>query len=203
MRILFTLLFFFSSQVCLADDVERFLDQLVTASRSLATVETSFQQEKQVPFLDFPLRASGKLCFSIADKQRPYIFWEYREPEKSGFLFENGAAKLWTGEGGERVARAQEKRFLLMMVEEMLQWISLDPVKLKKKYSLTLVAGQARCLRLTPHKANPFFSYADLCFRPSLMQLETLRFVGKEGEKTVLAFAEGGVNKALSADCRN
>jgi hypothetical protein len=78
--------------------------------RETRSLEAAFRQEKRIPFLDLPLMAEGKLCFHVPQSSSPYIFWEYRDPSRSGFQYEGDSILIWS-ESSQKMSRRRKKAF--------------------------------------------------------------------------------------------
>lgn len=183
-------------------DIDVLLRRAAEGMKSTAALESVFVQEKQIPFLDVPLMAEGKLCFRVPQGGLPFVFWEYRSPARSGFQYEGGQVSLWSGEGSGKVASPTEKAFLSAMVEQMLSWIAFDREALGKEYDLASVEGSESSLLLTPKNRHPVFSAIVLEFSRDFTTLQSIRMTGHQGDTTLLTFHPQSRNASLSGDCR-
>lgn len=183
-----------------AEDVDEIMQKAEEGLQKSALLEATFRQKTSLPFMDVPLESEGKFCFSIRDRQNPMIFWEYRKPDISGFLYENGKARLWNAQG-EHALDGREMRFLSGMTDQILQWISFDPQKLKKIYEVS-AGSSPDSLRFVPRGKSALFKAIELGFSASFDRLRQLRFIGPNDENTVITFNVQTMNRRLSEDCR-
>lgn len=183
-------------------DVDSLLRKAAEGMKSTFAFESSFVQEKLIPFLDVPLMAEGKLCFRVPQGGLPFVFWEYLSPARSGFQYEGGQVSLWSGEGSGKEASPTEKAFLNAMVEQMLSWIAFDREALGREYDLASVEGSEFSLLLTPKGRHPVFSAIVLEFSKDLTTLQSIRMTGHQGDTTLLSFHPQSRNASLSGDCR-
>ena len=170
--------------------------------KSTVSLEARFSQEKLIPFLDVPLISEGKLCFDISQVSSPFVFWEYRTPSRSGFLYENGDVCIWMRDDPAKDPAPSEKDFLNAMHREMLDWITFDHERIAKKYDLATRSVAERILILTPRKKHPLFKNIELKFSEDFSTLSRIKLTGHEEDVTVLTFHPQSINSSLSADCR-
>ncbi|MBQ4616128.1 MAG: outer membrane lipoprotein carrier protein LolA [Mailhella sp.] len=192
----------FAAPALAQDEIEELLRRAAEGMKSTVALEAAFVQEKQIPFLDVPLMAEGKLCFRVPQGEHPFVFWEYRSPARSGFQYEEGSVSLWSGEGEGKAASSTERAFLSAMVEQMLTWIAFDREALGKEYELASVERNAFSLLLTPKNRHPVFSSIVLEFSRDFTTLQSIRMTGHQGDTTLLSFHPQTRNASLSGDCR-
>ena len=196
------LLSLFAAPALAQGEVEELLRRAAEGMKSTVALEAAFVQEKQIPFLDVPLMAEGKLCFRVPQGEHPFVFWEYRSPARSGFQYEEGSVRLWSGEGEGKTASPTEKAFLNAMLEQMMSWIAFDRETLGKEYVLSSVAGNEFSLQLTPRASQSVFSSIILEFSRDFTTLQSIRMTGHQGDTTLLTFHPQTRNASLSGDCR-
>lgn len=183
------------------DTVATLLDRASQGMRGTRSLEAAFLQEKRIPFLDLPLMAEGKLCFHVPQSSSPYIFWEYRDPSRSGFQYEGDSILIWS-ERSQKDVPAAEKGFLKALVTQMLHWIAFDQEAIDKGYILAPVAGKARTVQLTPRKASSVFKTIELEFSEDFATLSRITMTGSQDDLTILTFQPLSINADLSDDCR-
>lgn len=183
------------------DTVETLLARASQGMRETHSLEAAFRQEKRIPFLDLPLMAKGKLCFHVPQSSSPYIFWEYRDPSRSGFQYEGDSILIWS-ESSQKDLPAAEKGFLKALVTQMLHWIAFDQEAIDKEYILASVAGKKRTVQLTPRKASPVFKTIELEFSEDFATLSRIIMTGPQEDLTILTFQPLSINADLSGDCR-
>ncbi|WP_418765223.1 LolA family protein [Mailhella sp.] len=181
-----------------AENVDALLEKASAGLSRTFALEARFHQRADFAFMDVPLESSGKLCFSLTERQK-IIFWEYREPERSGFRWVDGDVELWTGQDS-RPASDAEKRFLNGMTDQILQWISFDPRRLKKRYHVS-PGRMPLSLRFVPKEESALFSSIELTFSSDFSRIEELRFTGRQEDVTTIVFDAQRVNGELSEDC--
>ncbi|MDO5536952.1 MAG: outer membrane lipoprotein carrier protein LolA [Desulfovibrionaceae bacterium] len=164
------------------------------------SAEARFRQTSTFDFLDVPLTSSGRFCFSLENRKEPYVFWEYREPQRSGFALENDRAALWSGQDA-RAPSAAEKRMLDGMTAQILQWIAFDTESLRRQYEIRTGSSDLALL-FVPRGESRLFSSIELVFVPDFSAIAELRFSGTDGGRTVIAFDIERRNERLSGDCR-
>lgn len=189
-----------SLPVYAASDVDDLMDKAEKGLAKTPILEATFAQKTSMPFMDVDLNSSGKFCFSIEDRKNPSIYWEYREPDVSGFIYENGHARLWTAKSGHTLS-SQEMKLLGGMTDQILQWISFDPENLKKIYDVSHGDAQ-NSLLFIPREESHLFKGIQLTFSDNFDRLTQLRFLGQNGEKTDITFHIDSMNQPLSKDCR-
>lgn len=198
MRYLLAALFTLVGAVANAD-TGQLMNEVEQNLSKTSLLEAKFHQKTTLPFMEMALESDGKFCFDIRDRQKPMIFWEYQKPDISGFLYQNGQASFWTAEGG-RTLSDSEMGFLKGMTDQILQWISFDPSRLEKIYTVTQTGP--RSLRFEPREKSRLFAAIELALSEDLMKLDSLAFHGKNGEITTILFDVEDLNKPLSEACR-
>lgn len=201
MATLFILLSLFSHTIFAAEiDLDEFVAKAEQNLSQTNLLEARFGQMVSMPFIDIPLRSSGKFCFNISDKNSPMIFWEYQRPDISGFLYKNGKAEFWTSDKSHTLSES-EMGYLKSMTDQILQWINFDPTRLKKIY--TIQKGEKpRSLRFEPHVKSRLFAAIELVLSEDMRRLDELSFYGKKGEVTTITFNVQTENKPLSSECK-
>lgn len=181
-------------------ELDRFIGEAEQNLSKNSLLEATFKQTVTMPFIDVPLHSSGKFCFNISDRKKPAIFWEYQKPDISGFLYKDGKADFWTEDKTHALSES-EMGYLKSMTDQILQWISFDPARLKQIY--TIKAGSApRSLLFEPKEKSRLFDAIGLTLSPDLRRLDELSFYGKKGEVTTIKFDVQTENKPLSQECR-
>lgn len=150
--------------------------------------------------MDIPLNSDGKFCFDISDKKKPTIFWEYRNPDESGFLYQSGNVKFWNN-SGEHEASSKQMRILDGMTKQILQWINFNPEELKKIYNVS-VGKNPNSLYFVPKEKSRMFKAIELTFTPDYNRLSQLKFIGQNDEETAITFNVQHMNQPLSAECK-
>lgn len=193
----------FCASASAAESVDALLERAARGLAKTTTLEAGFSQRATFAFMDIPLESSGKLCFSLQDRRRPMIFWEYREPEISGFRYADGEAELWVGAPARQAAHqpaGAEKQMLAGISEQILQWVSFDPGQLKERYQI-LPGGSDHSLNFVPLRESPLFASVELTFSDDYERIAEICFSGKNGDATRLVFHAQSVNTTLSDDC--
>lgn len=194
------------------DDVTLLLEGVAAANHGLTSLETTFTQRKYLSFLDEPLDSSGVLCFSRpknAQTDTPSsipkgrIFWEYRSPELSGFVYENGQGSLWVRDRSTiRPMQETEAAVFKTMAAHIMAWLEVRPDALRKLYAMTRLQDDgAPGLRLVPRRRTGFFQTLEVRFTPDLRQVESLIFQEQNGDSTRLLFDKARINETRTPDC--
>lgn len=201
MRFLLSLVFWgFVTSASAAESVEDLLARAAQGLAKTTTLEAQFFQRTTFAFMDIPLESSGKFCFSLQDRRQPMIFWEYRAPEVSGFRYTEGEAQLWLGTPAHQASSA-EKRMLIGMTEQILQWISFDANQLKSRYHI-LPGSSDHSLKFVPLQESQLFTSVELTFSADYERIAEIGFTGKNDDATRITFNVQSINATLSDDCK-
>lgn len=184
----------------LAAPLDDFVRDAEKGLAKTSLLEARFNQTVSVPFMDAALKSSGKFCFDIRDKKAPEIFWEYLTPDVSGFLYKDGKASFWTKDDKKTLSES-EMGYLKSMTDQILQWISFDPERLRAVYNIS-EGQEPLSLRFEPKEKSRLFSAIVMRLSEDMTRLTRLVFEGRNGEATAIDFDVEAANKPLSEECR-
>lgn len=189
-------------------DAAILLREAAQRSRGLRQLVAEFTQEKKLSILAQPLASSGYMCMKrnadapAADggdgaSGADQVLWVYEKPTPSGFMQEGGTAWLWTGEQARRRrAQGAEAAALKAITTQIMAWVRIQPEELERLYSMERLpdtpdaAGSAPVLRLVPRQFGAFFAALEVTLAPDLRTMRQLRFEERNGDTTLLRFAD-------------
>lgn len=149
--------------------------------------------------MDVALESEGKFCFDISQNKNPMIFWEYRQPDISGFFLENGKAAFWTAKSGKTLSDSEMKS-LKGMTDQIIQWINFNPEQLLGIYNVTQLGP--RSLKFEPKEKSRLFKAIEFTLSEDMLTLDQLAFHGQNDEITTLKFNVEKLNQPLPPACR-
>lgn len=162
-------------------------------------LEARFHQKTTMPFMDVALESEGKFCFDINEPKNPVIFWEYQQPDISGFYLEKGKAAFWTAKSGKTLSDSEMKS-LKGMTDQIIQWINFNPEQLLAIYDVTQLGP--RSLKFEPKEESRLFKAIEFILSEDMLTLDQLAFHGQNGEITTLKFNVEKLNQPLPPACR-
>ena len=180
---------------------QQLLRSLAKESSTLTSLYTHFRQVKTMQLLVRPLTSEGFLCVRKTNTASVSLLWAYTHPIATGFLYQNGQAKLWEGHLAEmRAASSREEPLLASLAEHILDLVNIREERILKAYQVERPGPMEACLILTPRKKS-FFSRLTLHFSDDLKRLSRLKFTEKNGDSLSIDFQGTLHNTSLPAPC--
>lgn len=179
---------------CLAAaDPAPLLARLQEAQRGVATLRTTFTQEKRLALFDEPVTSQGVLEIS---RPETAVRWEYTG--RSTLVLRQGRLRRWGADGREEPFG--DDPGLAALQAQMESLLSGDWSTLGELFTVG-AATDAPALALTPKAASlgKYVARIDIVFRDDLLAPASVRIASADGDETLYTFAAPETGVALAA----
>ena len=175
------------------------LQKLRAEAAAITSLRCRFVQEKTLVIFSQSVRFEGSVIYRKPDALR----WEYSAPVASGFAFANGKGIVWSKAGGlDSRSPLAERRELAALTEQILPWLTFDEEKLRREYTLDVLAAAPPVIRITPKNftVRQFLASLTITFMSSGAIAEEVRIQEGSGDVTLLRFSNPVVNVRVAGE---
>ena len=194
-------LFIFASVVVFGQDlkpltdVEHFLSTLKEKSENTKSIAADFTEEKYLSFLKEPQKSSGVFYYQAENKMR----WEQQSPSEYIILINDDVIKFQ--ENGKEKNINAAKQVTSKIKDLMLTLIKGDFHENKAFEAEYFQNNDIYVVILNPQnkKLSKVFEKIELHFTKKDLNLESLTFFEKEGDKSIMTFQNQQINQNIEA----
>jgi len=176
-------------------DVEHFLSTLKEKSENTKSIAADFTEEKYLSFLKEPQKSSGVFYYQAENKMR----WEQQTPSEYIILINDDMMKFQ--ENGKEKNINAAKQVTSKIKDLMLTLIKGDFHENKAFEAEYFQNNDIYVVILNPQnkKLSKVFEKIELHFTRESLNLESLTFFEKEGDKSIMTFQNQQINQNIEA----
>lgn len=157
------------------------------------TVQSSFEQERNLSLFTRPIIFTGKLTLSRPDKLR----WENIDPVPSVLIF-SGETGLRCNDDAEPVHFDLKNDPMMQMIADQLwTWVDGDYGRLQNRYDINSTGAYEITLHPQSVDLAGSIDYVQVRFDPENLQPEKILIQEKEGDSTTIDFGDYLLNQPI------
>ena len=171
------------------------IQQIVTSSQNIRTLQCRLRQEKTSRLLTEPQVATGRMAFRQPDNFR----WEYLEPTPFVFVMRGGAMKSRTADGKVSNLSASSSG-LGSLTNVIVSLITGKSLADGKTFEVSIIPdGSVWNVRLTPkdRRMKRMFKAIELNFDSTANVMKSIRMTEPSDEVTFITFSNLTVGKPV------